>query len=553
MVSKFKKTYLIVSSFLFCAGFSYAEDSQPAISKSSDNGSSVVSAEQQSLNNKEISKSQVTSLDDREMLLKLQQQVQELQGELQKIKSQNSSREDVGLFQGDSNGSNGNSKFTTYRSRVKNSNTKLGGGSVDSDVINDITPSDIVTNVNDNYSIIDLAHKPLGGIFNQNGGIDVGGSPAITTQGQVTYLGAYSGNNSIPIGQISSSLFASTLLGQREKFDDYSVFFGGFIESDAQVWFGNSITQANGAGKFPGNGQNIYLTSANLYFLSNIGHYVTAQFDFDTNETGAFSLGNAFVIFGNLDTSPFFITAGRNKLSVGSYGGGGTYTGGVTGFLAPGKVTNVSVNYKNQVLNANIAVFGSDDKRANFSTGLFYADQWTSNLSAGFNVGYVFNIAGAGSSAISSALANLNRSGDNVGAINIDSNLTYSALGGFINIAGGWANATRSEEFNGLGKGKALAGAWYTALNYSSIIFDRNTNFGVTYGQTYNAAAIPMSTSIASNNFGQTASGIKHQLVFSAQRAYFDNNVLFGPEYSYQKLYNGENMNTITLDMSVYI
>lgn len=62
-----------------------------------------------------------------------------------------------------------------------------------------------------------------------------------------------------------------------------------------------------------------------------------------------------------------------------------------------------------------------------------------------------------------------------------------------------------------------------------------------------------MLLSNASPNFGLASSGIKSQIIASAQRAYFDNNVLFGPEYSYQSLYDGEHMNTLTLDLSVYI
>ena len=202
-------------------------------------------------------------------------------------------------------------------------------------------------------------------VFVSNGKIDVGGTPAITTQVQITYLGSCSGNNSIPIGMISSNLFASTILGQRDYFSDSSVFFGGYIEVDAQSWFGSQI---NRTANFPVNGKSIYLNNSKLYFLSNLGHYVTAQFDFDTDETGDFGLGNAFVIFGNLDTSPFFITAGRSKLLVSSYGGSGPRTSGtINEFLSPDKVTNISFNYKSDIINTNIAVFVSDDKRANFS------------------------------------------------------------------------------------------------------------------------------------------------------------------------------------------
>ncbi|MDE5018845.1 DUF3573 domain-containing protein, partial [Francisella tularensis subsp. holarctica] len=78
----------------------------------------------------------------------------------------------------------------------------------------------------------------------------------------------------------------------------------------------------NKATNLASNGQNISLTATNLYCLSNVGHYVTAEIEFNTNELNNFSLGNAFVIFGNLDTSPFFLNAVRNKLSVGAFGGG---------------------------------------------------------------------------------------------------------------------------------------------------------------------------------------------------------------------------------------
>nr|WP_234393240.1 DUF3573 domain-containing protein [Francisella noatunensis] len=38
---------------------------------------------------------------------------------------------------------------------------------------------------------------------------------------------------------ISGSLFSSTVIGQRNKFDDYAIFLGGKIEVNAQVWSGS--------------------------------------------------------------------------------------------------------------------------------------------------------------------------------------------------------------------------------------------------------------------------------------------------------------------------
>lgn len=52
---------------------------------------------------------------------------------------------------------------------------------------------------------------------------------------------------------------------------------------------------------------------------------------------------------------------------------------------------------------------------------------------------------------------------------------------------------------------------------------------------------------------GLAKTGIEKQLIFSAQRAYFDDYVLFGPEYAYQRFYDGKHMNTLTLDLAVYL
>lgn len=472
------------------------------------------------------------SKQEMQIISDLQQQISVLKQEIGKVQSQNEE-------------ANNKSQFSTYRQKISND-------SFNQLELGEVTPQDIASNIaSDGQSLGDSTGSQ--GVFVSNGRIDVGGTPAITTQGQITYLGSYSGNNSIPIGMISSNLFASTILGQRDTFDDYSVFFGGYIEADAQTWFGSQISRAGGAPNFPANGQNIYLTNSKLYFLSNLGHYVTAQFDFDTDETGGFGLGNAFVIFGNLDASPFFVTAGRNKLSVGSYGGGGPWTSGIIDeFLSPDKVTNVSLNYKNDIINTNITVFGSDDKRANFSAGFFYTDSWTEDLSVGFNAGYVFNIAGAGNGSISQFLDNIGESEKNIGVLNFDGTMAYSMLGGIWQLQGGWSATTNKQDFHQNGS-SVNTGAWYFGVAYALTLGGRDTNFNITYGQSYNAENIPMPTSNASPTFGLTSSGIKNQMIASAQRAYFDNNVLFGPEYSYQRLYNGEHMNTLTLDLSVYI
>lgn len=65
--------------------------------------------------------------------------------------------------------------------------------------------------------------------------VDVGNQVKITTQGEVSYIGSFSSNNTVPIGQLPSNLFASSILRQRAFFDYYSILLGGFIQADVQI------------------------------------------------------------------------------------------------------------------------------------------------------------------------------------------------------------------------------------------------------------------------------------------------------------------------------
>lgn len=375
--------------------------------------------------------------------------------------------------------------------------------------------------------------------------VDVGNQVKITTQGEVSYVGSFSSNNTVPIGQLPSNLFASSILRQRAFFDDYSIFFGGFIQVDAQIWNGTDITTRS-ATTFPGNGENIYLTSATLYFLANLGHYVTANLDFVANQNNNYDLQDAFVIFGNLDTTPIFVSVGKYRPSLGSFGGGGPWTSGITAnMFRPLRVTNAAINYRGDTSNANFTVFDAKN-HATFSLAYFDAVSIPNIAQVGFNLGYMHDIRGANN--------RFNFIDKRVGEFNIDTAINFESipfLPGNLNIGAGWATTTtQSTQFNG--RSNAFAGAFTVQAAYTFKLFGSGQNINASYGHSYNADNIPMPLS-AGGSFFLAASGIKDQILVSTQRSFFDDNVLIGPEYSWQSLYNGQRMNTLTLDLSVYI
>ena len=119
VVRKFKKTCLFVAGALACSSFAYSEDSPKVVSQGGPLG--AVSIGSQNLTDPNTATTPASSasanLNEKELLLKLQQQVQQLQGQLQQIKTKQNGNTQF------KNTSGGSSQFTTYSSKVDASNT----------------------------------------------------------------------------------------------------------------------------------------------------------------------------------------------------------------------------------------------------------------------------------------------------------------------------------------------------------------------------------------------------------------------------------------------
>ena len=374
--------------------------------------------------------------------------------------------------------------------------------------------------------------------------VDISDSVApITTRGQTTYVGAYSSSNTVPLGRISSNLFPATIVGQRQFAADYSTFIAAYIENDYQDWFGSALTGVDGT-KYPANGQGAYLSTLFVYFMANLGHYTTALIDIEVWQLDAPSIGDAFVTFGNIDTSPWFVSVGQYRPSVGTFGGGGPWTYSITtNMFRPNRVPNLAVNYKGDTATSNIAVFNSGN-HPSFSVGYFDAISLFNMVQTGFSAGYVYDNRG-----LSSRFDNIST---RVGQFDVDATLNLeNIIPGSWNLGVGWATTTtKSSQYNGYSNTRAGAFSLQTA--YAFKLFGKGQNINLSYGQTYDANNIPFVLPTMDDGMTPTP-GIHRQYIVSTQRAYLDDNVLVGPEYSRQELYNHQKMNTFTLDLIVYI
>lgn len=371
-------------------------------------------------------------------------------------------------------------------------------------------------------------------------------SPFAMTDGQIQYVAVHGGDDITPIGMINQNRFAEGILKQRNQFDDYSMRLGAYLEINPEVWNGSDV-QTTGSKQVKSSGGGVYLNEATLFSVANLGRWVTAEMDFTANQKGNASVRNALVMFGNLEDYPLFFTIGKNRLSVGSFSGGGPFTNQLTtAMFRPGRVSNMSAAFSADGLYSNITLFNTNQGAGNFSYALFYADSITENLAYTVNGGYMYNVNGTGNTSLASAYEY--GGGQRIGALNFNAALRYDEFG----VGAGWAMTTnKSTQFTVEGN-NVNTGAWYASMGYSPILWGDATNFSVSYSQSYNASNVPITLSSDSVE-GFKVLGVDKQLIVSAQRPLFTPKVLIGPEYTYMHIYNGQHTNSYMIDISVYL
>ncbi len=387
-----------------------------------------------------------------------------------------------------------------------------------------------------------------------------------TNMGQIqNFLFSDIHDDVIPLGMLNSSQFALGILKQRNQYSDRALVFGGYLEADPQVWNGSPIVRKPVAGETGAqtyqSGKGLPITTATLYVAANLGHYVTVETSLatDTSDSYKVKMDDAFVMFGNLDTFPLYATIGKNRLPLGSFSGGGPWTGSLTQMLfRPGRVNNASLAYYKDGLSSNLTLFQTDDHTSDFVYAAFYGDE-VGKWSYGINGGYVYNVNGTGNTSFDSTTKTAT-SKTRIGAVNFDGSLNYDIYG----VGAGWAQATNKSDMTNNG----YAGAWYVQAGFSPEIYGRSTNFNISYNGAYNTNNLPITlTGGAQNSYtttsGATAagnvssvvypgSGVNKMVVASAQRPFFTQNVLIGLEYVYMHMYNSQHTNAYTLDISVY-
>ena len=345
-----------------------------------------------------------------------------------------------------------------------------------------------------------------------------------------------------PMGMLSGSQFPLGILKQRNIYNDYSLAFSGYLQANAQYWHGSKINiETNDKKTTYQSGKGVYISTASLYTAANIDRYVTGALVISGNQTKTPEIKNAFVVFGNLEKYPVYATIGKNRIALGSFSGGGPWTGSLTQMLfRPGDTSNASIAYYGHGLSTNVSVFQTDEHSTDLSYAAFYQNK-IAVLNYGINGGYVYNVNGTGQKSFNAATQN----GQRIGAVNFDLSLNVDIFG----FTSGIAQTTNKSAVTNNG----YAGAWYCQAWVSPTVLGEPTNFNVSYHGAYNTSQIPVSlTGSTVSGYKTNNTSINKMVITSIARPFLTDNVLVGAEYVYMHMYNSQHSHSYTLNISAY-
>lgn len=359
-----------------------------------------------------------------------------------------------------------------------------------------------------------------------------------------------------PFGLMSDTIFPLQVL-QAKQSSGFTkpLVLGGYIEADAQTWDGNlSIPASNYK-----SGTNIYITTAKLFALGNIGDWVStfASFQPSTTPSVTTTFDQAFITVGNLNKNPLYLMIGESYLPFGTFAGNAPWSNSITtNDFRTSSTNQINLGYYQNGLQLNLAVANSP-KNPNTGTtytqnledfiyDLNYGKSYSNSFNYSIGASYMSDIRGMNNnvgSAYSSTLT-----GKQNGAWDVNGSVGFKQVS--LNVE---YDSTTSAATNLNGSSTGVMSSWMTTLNYAPVIKGQVTIFSVGYSQSKNMANVPytvsgMFKSLPATGLGQ---GFKQQWIAFVQRPIVTN-VYLGPEFDYAKTYNGYHTWTGTLDLSAY-
>lgn len=363
-------------------------------------------------------------------------------------------------------------------------------------------------------------------------------------------------SKNIYFDQFSSNTFSLQLLQNKNKFNKQDLILGGSGQFDFQHWQGHEITISQPPPSTYQQGTQVYFTQAQFDMMSNLNNNWVSAFlspvDSHIAQNGPDGnnvyLAHAFLLLGNLDKTPLYLTLGINDIPFGVFGGSGAWDTPLTAnYFNPAQSPQVSLGFYKNNFNAVVTEYEDQVNYAGHSVYSLYYNNSIKSFTYGFGAGYLTHLY---SNSTGNAFNNHNR--------NRRSNLTPSNLGNVSDLSTklGYGPLTLTVEYVfgsqsvSVNRNKPLALG--ETLSYIHSIYGKDTTFGIGYSNSANLRDVP--TGLEGQDGTLTAaSGIKNSWVLSVTRPVISDAFQLGLNASKDILYSKKSTYTYTLDFMAYL
>ena len=337
---------------------------------------------------------------------------------------------------------------------------------------------------------------------------------------------------------------------------------GGYFQAAVQTWGEDNLNGVIGHRFYSDDGSAFAPISADLDTLANINSwtqaFVTIQGGLNGYQT---IISQAFVNFGNLSKSPFYLTIGNTDLPFGTFPGGGLVASTVeSNAFAPDQLNQLDLGWSRGNFNTTFALFNGQTNLSDFS----YSAEYTvpiQSFSLQGGAGYLRDIrysasdvaaAYGTSNSIYNTRTGILQGGRN-GAVDLNASLTYTVNSNqSANLSGEWITTTTSPSIARTNISTGKLQAWSVSGSYSLPIFHRDTTFALDYSATINMQLVPLQLPGQIDEPSFSMIGIQNQWLGYFQTEVLQN-IYIGPEYIWLEMYNGQHTWETSLNLSLYL
>lgn len=352
--------------------------------------------------------------------------------------------------------------------------------------------------------------------------------------------------------QFSANQFSLQLLQNKKQFDNKDLVFGGSAQFDLQHWQGYRI-ETSPIGVYQ-QGTQVYFTQAQLDFMTNLMNDWTTIFvsaaDSHIGQNGPDGnnvyLPQAFLLIGNLDKAPIYLTLGIQDIPFGDFSGSGAWNTPLTAdYFNPSQAPLGSLGFYKNNWNAVITEY---DDQSNYVYHTVYTLLYSNTVkkfSYGFGAGYLTHLA---SNSTGNAANNQNRYRVsvpfNLGNVSdLNANVGY----GPVTLTGEYLKGSNTVSIN-----RHIPKALGETISYRHSFFGKDATFSFGYSNSINLRDVPTALS-GEDGVPLALSGIRNGWAVGATRNIISDRFTLGLNAERDVLYSHKQTYTYTMDLMAYL